>query len=169
MLICAQRLLMSLEFPLTTYPSPISFHIDHTSSCFRVEATPLISLSSNSSCPSDHPANSIFFPPFFFFFREGAVSRHRNPHSLGPVLGHALHAPLSVKRSTCGIAYFRSCVWLCLCLLALLRAGSLASSRFTVFFVFFFGHLFHLVRRLFACVFRSLSEGQCTACTETTH
>lgn len=139
MLICAQRLLMSLEFPVTAYPSPISFHIDYTSSCFRVEATPLISLSSNSFCPSDLPAHSIFlFFFFFFFFREGAVSRHRNPHSLGPVLGHALHAPLSVKRSTCGIAYFRSCVWLCLCLLALLRAGSLASSRFTVFFAFFF-------------------------------
>ena len=173
MLICAQRLLMSLEFPVTAYPSPISFHIDYTSSCFRVEATPLISLSSNSFCPSDLPAHSVFFILFlFFFFREGAVSRHRNPHSLGPVLGHALHAPLSVKRSTCGIAYFRSCVWLCLCLLALLRAGSLASSRFTVFFVFFvffLWPLFHLVRRLFACVFRSLSEGQCTACTETTH
>ena len=129
MLICAQRLLMSLEFPVTAYPSPISFHIDYTSSCFRVEATPLIPLSSNSFCPSDLPAHSVFFILFlFFFFREGAVSRHRNPHSLGPVLGHALHAPLSVKRSTCGIAYFRSCVWLCLCLLALLRAGSLASS-----------------------------------------
>jgi hypothetical protein len=115
MLICAQRLLMSLEFPVTAYPSPISFHIDYTSSCFRVEATPLIPLSSNSFCPSDLPAHSVFFILFlFFFFREGAVSRHRNPHSLGPVLGHALHAPLSVKRSTCGIAYFRSCVWLCL-------------------------------------------------------
>ena len=133
MLICAQRLLMSLEFPLTAYPSPISFHIDYTSSCFRVEATPLIPLSSNSFCLSDLPANS-----FFSLLREGAVSRHRNPHSLGPVLGHALHAPLSVKRSTCGIAYFRSCVLVCLCLLALLRAGSLASSRFTVFFAFFF-------------------------------
>ncbi len=107
MLICAQRLLMSLEFPVTAYPSPISFHIDYTSSCFRVEATPLIPLSSNSFCPSDLPAHSVFFILFlFFFFREGAVSRHRNPHSLGPVLGHALHAPLSVKRSTCGIAYF---------------------------------------------------------------
>ena len=66
MLICAQRLLMSLEFPVTAYPSPISFHIDYTSSCFRVEATPLISLSSNSFCPSDLPAHSIFL--FFFFF-----------------------------------------------------------------------------------------------------
>jgi hypothetical protein len=27
----------------------------------------------------------------------------------------------------------------------------------------------HIFSRLFACVFRSLSEGQCTACTETTH
>ena len=168
MLICAQRLLMSLEFPLTAYPSPISFHIDHTSSCFRVEAAHPIKL--QLLLPLRPSRAFHFFILFlFFFFREGAVSRHRNPHSLGPVLGHALHAPLSVKRSTCGIAYFRSCVWLCLCLLALLRAGSLASSKFTVSLLFFLWPLFHLVRRLFACVFRSLSEGQCTACTETTH
>ena len=131
MLICAQRLLMSLEFPLTAYPCPISFHIaplrcgegkGHSEQCSRKKAARpqeflVVSewrlhrsshYAPTPSAPQTFPRIQFFILFLFFFFREGAVSRNRNPHSLGPVLGHALHAPLSVKRSTCGIAYFRS-------------------------------------------------------------
>jgi len=57
--------------------------------------------------PTSVPAETF---DLLFFFCEGAVSRHRNPHSLGPILGHALHGLLSVKRPTCYIACCRSCV-----------------------------------------------------------